>query len=116
MIPTDPGQLVAYGPLLVAIPVAMAAGLVSFLSPCCLPLVPGYLAYVTGTAGADAESGNAPRAARGGGASVAVASVATEPVRRRRPGRTLPGRCSSSSASRPCSPATEPLSAPPARF
>lgn len=40
----DPGGLVTYGPLLVAIPVAMAAGLVSFLSPCCLPLVPGYLA------------------------------------------------------------------------
>jgi cytochrome c-type biogenesis protein len=29
----DPGELVAYGPLLLAIPVAMAAGLVSFLSP-----------------------------------------------------------------------------------
>lgn len=57
MIPlaTSPGDLVFSGPLLVAIPVAMAAGLVSFLSPCCLPLVPGYLAYVTGTAGADAE-------------------------------------------------------------
>ena len=47
---------VAYGPLLIAIPVAMAAGLVSFLSPCCLPLVPGYLAYVTGSAGADASA------------------------------------------------------------
>lgn len=44
------------GPLLMAIPVAMAAGLVSFLSPCCLPLLPGYLAYVTGTAGADATT------------------------------------------------------------
>ena len=43
MIP-DPGDLVAFGPLLIAIPVAMLAGLVSFLSPCCLPLVPGYLA------------------------------------------------------------------------
>ena len=52
----DPGGLVTYGPLLVAIPVAMAAGLVSFLSPCCLPLVPGYLAYVTGTSGADATT------------------------------------------------------------
>lgn len=49
------GELVAFGPLLLAIPVAMAAGLVSFLSPCCLPLVPGYLAYVTGTGGADAQ-------------------------------------------------------------
>ncbi|MGH3431603.1 MAG: cytochrome c biogenesis CcdA family protein, partial [Thermocrispum sp.] len=51
----DPGELVAYGPLLVAIPIAVAAGLVSFLSPCCLPLVPGYLAYVTGSAGAEQQ-------------------------------------------------------------
>ena len=50
------GDLVLSGPLLLAIPVAMAAGLVSFLSPCCLPLLPGYLAYVTGTAGADANT------------------------------------------------------------
>jgi cytochrome c-type biogenesis protein len=41
------------GPLLIAAPVAALAGLVSFLSPCCLPLVPGYLSYVTGLAGAD---------------------------------------------------------------
>ena len=43
------------GPLLVALPVAAAAGLVSFLSPCVLPLVPGYLSYVTGMAGVDLE-------------------------------------------------------------
>jgi cytochrome c-type biogenesis protein len=49
------GELVYYGPLLVAIPIAAAAGLVSFLSPCCLPLLPGYLAYVTGNAGAEAN-------------------------------------------------------------
>lgn len=36
------------GSLLVAVPIAMAAGLVSFLSPCVLPLVPAYLSYVTG--------------------------------------------------------------------
>ena len=41
------------GPVLVALPVAAAAGLVSFLSPCVLPLVPGYLSYVTGLTGAD---------------------------------------------------------------
>ncbi len=41
------------GPLLVAMPVAATAGLVSFLSPCVLPLVPGYLSYVTGLTGAD---------------------------------------------------------------
>ena len=47
------GEAVAYGPLLVALPIAALAGLVSFASPCCLPLVPGYLAYVSGAAGAD---------------------------------------------------------------
>lgn len=41
------------GPLVVAVGVAALAGLVSFLSPCILPLVPGYLSYVTGLAGAD---------------------------------------------------------------
>src|SRR5690348_6386638 len=45
-------QLVTSGPLLLALPVAAAAGAVTFLSPCCLPLVPGYLSYVTGMAGA----------------------------------------------------------------
>ncbi len=45
------------GPLLLAIGVAAVAGLVSFLSPCVLPLVPGYLSYVTGLAGADLDSG-----------------------------------------------------------
>jgi cytochrome c-type biogenesis protein len=46
------GQLVTSGPLILALPVAAAAGAVTFLSPCCLPLVPGYLSFVTGMAGA----------------------------------------------------------------
>lgn len=50
------GDAVAYGPLLIAIPIAMVAGLVSFASPCCLPLVPGYLAYVSGASGAEATA------------------------------------------------------------
>ena len=41
------------GSMLLAVPVAVLAGLVSFLSPCVLPLVPGYLSYVTGLSGAD---------------------------------------------------------------
>ncbi|MFF3867217.1 cytochrome c biogenesis CcdA family protein [Micromonospora sp. NPDC001898] len=48
------------GPLLLAIGAAALAGLVSFLSPCILPLVPGYLSYVTGLAGADLEGRDAP--------------------------------------------------------
>ncbi len=39
------------GPLLFALPIAALAGLVSFLSPCVLPLVPGYLSFVTGLTG-----------------------------------------------------------------
>jgi len=41
------------GPLALALIFAAVAGLVSFLSPCVLPLVPGYLSYVTGLVGAD---------------------------------------------------------------
>ncbi len=44
------------GSLLVALPLAVLAGVVSFLSPCVLPLVPGYLSYVTGLTGADLET------------------------------------------------------------
>jgi cytochrome c-type biogenesis protein len=44
---------VTNGSLILALPVAATAGLVSFLSPCVLPLVPGYLSYVTGMSGAD---------------------------------------------------------------
>jgi cytochrome c-type biogenesis protein len=43
--------------LLIAAPVAVAAGAVSFVSPCVLPLVPGYLSYVTGMSGADVSVG-----------------------------------------------------------
>ena len=49
----DFARAVTDGPLLLALPVAAAAGLVSFLSPCCLPLMPGYLSFVTGLAGSE---------------------------------------------------------------
>lgn len=45
------GELVSDGQLLVASVISLAAGLISFLSPCVLPLVPGYLAYVSANAG-----------------------------------------------------------------
>ncbi|MEO6505019.1 MAG: cytochrome c biogenesis protein CcdA [Terrimesophilobacter sp.] len=45
------GEIVAGGNLALALPIALAAGLVSFASPCILPLVPGYLGYVSGFAG-----------------------------------------------------------------
>jgi cytochrome c-type biogenesis protein len=41
-------DFVATAPLLITVPVAVLAGLISFASPCILPLVPGYLAYIGG--------------------------------------------------------------------
>lgn len=49
-------ETVLNGSMLLAIPVAVLAGLVSFLSPCVLPLVPGYLGYVTGLTGIDLQN------------------------------------------------------------
>ncbi|MEJ8648977.1 cytochrome c biogenesis protein CcdA [Streptomyces sp. MS1.AVA.3] len=46
-------QTVLSGTLLAAVPIALLAGLVSFFSPCVLPLVPGYMSYVTGVTGTD---------------------------------------------------------------
>ncbi|MFF5176743.1 cytochrome c biogenesis CcdA family protein [Micromonospora sp. NPDC000316] len=92
-------ELALSGPLLLAIGAAALAGLVSFLSPCVLPLVPGYLSYVTGLAGADLE-GSArkgtsltpavalPDASADGGGAVAVRErTATVAVK----GRVLAG-------------------------
>lgn len=47
----------AGGSLLLAIPVALLAGLVSFASPCVLPLVPGYLGYLGGSLGSSSTPG-----------------------------------------------------------
>ena len=59
---TDWFQNTAYsGSLLLAIPVAVVAGLVSFFSPCVIPLLPGYLSYATGLSGADLAEGRARR-------------------------------------------------------
>jgi cytochrome c-type biogenesis protein len=44
------------GSLVLAVPVALVAGLVSFFSPCVIPLLPGYLSYTTGLSGADLGS------------------------------------------------------------
>jgi cytochrome c-type biogenesis protein len=53
------------GTLLLAIPVALLAGLISFFSPCCIPLLPGYLAYATGLSGADLATGDLSGGRRG---------------------------------------------------
>ncbi len=48
MVAVAMSDLVLNGPLLAALVLALAAGVVSFASPCVLPLVPGFLGYVTG--------------------------------------------------------------------
>ena len=81
------GQLVTSGPLILALPVAAAAGAVTFLSPCCLPLVPGYLSFVTGMAGAsgaqsapvDALPAGQASLSAGPGGRVAVAAPPVAP-------------------------------------
>jgi cytochrome c-type biogenesis protein len=55
-------HLILSGPVLLAIPVAAAAGAVTFLSPCVLPLVPGYLSYLTGMSGTTAARGDSSHA------------------------------------------------------
>src|SRR6478736_7543515 len=50
-------ETAASGSILLAIPVALIAGLVSFFSPCVIPLLPGYLSYATGLSGADLANG-----------------------------------------------------------
>ena len=87
-------HLILSGPLLFAVPVAAAAGAVTFLSPCVLPLVPGYLSYVTGMSAVDAEQASAagrpgdgtagtgpstgrPGSGDGGAAGEAAAAVTT---------------------------------------
>jgi cytochrome c-type biogenesis protein len=104
-------HLVLSGPVLLAIPVAAAAGAITFLSPCCLPLVPGYLSYVTGMSGtavsettadqaaADAGGrGGGPAGGGGGGAdagvgggSPGVATMTLAPVKAQDRGRVVLG-------------------------
>lgn len=66
------GDLVSTGPFLLAAAIAALAGLISFASPCVLPLVPGYLSFITGLAG------GSPR--RMSGAAPDGAAVSTAPV------------------------------------
>ncbi len=60
MTPFDVGlwfrDTVLSGSMALALPVALVAGLVSFFSPCVVPLLPGYLSYATGLSGVDLEN------------------------------------------------------------
>jgi len=82
------GQLVMNGPLILAVPVAAAAGAITFASPCCLPLIPGYLSYLTGMSGAGAAS-PATATQDQDGEPATGAATAAEPARTR--GRAVAG-------------------------
>ncbi len=89
MVATSVGEgaqtLILEGPLLLAGLVAIAAGAISFFSPCCLPLVPGYLSYVAGLAGQDAASltQEVTSGAGHGGVKTAIPTTVTRRARRR---------------------------------
>lgn len=59
------GATVTDGPLLVAVGVSALVGLLSFVSPCVLPLVPGYLSYVAGVSGQQVRDADTPDPAPG---------------------------------------------------
>lgn len=71
----NPTDLAISGPLLLATGVALLAGFVSFASPCVVPLVPGYLAYLAGLVGAEAPRVEANEPAKAGRWRVAGASL-----------------------------------------
>jgi cytochrome c-type biogenesis protein len=58
-------QVTGSGSMVLAVPVAVLAGLVSFFSPCVIPLLPGYLSYATGLSGADLADTSAGQPHRG---------------------------------------------------
>src|SRR5919112_6570163 len=64
------------GSMPVAVPVALLAGLVSFFSPCVVPLLPGYLSYATGLGAAEVVEGSARRGRMLAGASLFVLGFA----------------------------------------
>jgi cytochrome c-type biogenesis protein len=63
----------------VTMPIAFAAGLLSFLSPCVLPLIPAYITYLSGTTVAD-QAGQAARPEPGAAGSVASVPPASAPT------------------------------------
>ena len=73
-----PTDTVLTGPFVVAAGLALAAGAVSFASPCVLPLVPGYLSYLVGLVGAEGEQ--RPAGAPGGGTTKLRARVRSRVV------------------------------------
>ena len=64
------------GSMALALPVALLAGLVSFFSPCVVPLLPGYLSYATGLGAAEVVEGSPRRGRMLAGTSLFVLGFA----------------------------------------
>lgn len=62
----NPTEIAASGPLLLASGLALLAGMISFASPCVVPLVPGYLAYLAALVGADTPAVSADERPKSG--------------------------------------------------
>lgn len=75
----DVGRAVAGGNIVLAVAIAAAAGLVSFASPCVLPLVPGFLGYVTGLGGPDSRARTPARRRRPTGRGPLAATTRRTP-------------------------------------
>ncbi|MEU4444330.1 cytochrome c biogenesis CcdA family protein [Actinosynnema sp. NPDC050801] len=71
----NPTDLATSGPILLATAVAVLAGVISFASPCVVPLVPGYLAYLAGLVGAEAPAIQGDEARKTGRWRVAGAAL-----------------------------------------
>ena len=79
MVPVDLGswaENAVGGSMALALPVALLAGLVSFFSPCVVPLLPGYLSYATGLGAAEVVEGTSRRGRMLAGASLFVLGFA----------------------------------------
>jgi cytochrome c-type biogenesis protein len=79
MIPLDLAtwaETAVGGSMALALPVALLAGLVSFFSPCVVPLLPGYLSYATGLGAAEVVEGSPHRGRMLAGASLFVLGFA----------------------------------------
>ena len=82
------GTFVTDGPLILAVPVAALAGLVSFASPCVLPLVPGYLSYVAGLSGSELAEQAEPAGETAVADGNTLVRVTSPPAAKRRRVRT----------------------------
>ena len=77
--------IVTDGSLLLAAAIAALVGLISFASPCVLPLVPGYLAYVAGLTGSETTTATRPPdAGPDSGVGAAGSTITAPPGQRRR--------------------------------